>query len=115
MTGDWLGDDRLLLADRLHRYEAPVGWIFNALTNDSSRWLRLDPGEVSPRVLKSRQPDLVVWSSMWPVSPNDTVEVHLEAAERGARTSLRFRWYSDQPPRGTAFLAAWHAGPGALI
>jgi hypothetical protein len=44
-------------------------------------------------VLEATKFDRVVWSSFWPVSPNDTIEFDLSEA-----TALRFRWYTDSPP-----------------
>jgi hypothetical protein len=86
--------DRLPLADRVHDYEAPRELIHAALTVDR-RWLRLQPGEVEPRVLEA-SPSRVVWSSFWPVSPEDTIVFDISGS--GSRCSVRFRWFSDSPP-----------------
>jgi len=98
-TGDC---QRQCLADRVHRFNGiPVEVIVTALTTERSWWLGLQPGEVEPQILAS-DAHHVVWSSFWPVSPNDTIEIDLSNLEDG--TELRFRWYSDSPPdeRGIA-------------
>jgi hypothetical protein len=40
--------------------------------------------------------ETVVWSSFWPVSPDDTIEFDLSASREG--TSIRFRWFTASPP-----------------
>jgi hypothetical protein len=85
--------ERLVLADCVHKYNAPIEFLFYALTTDLAWWLGLHPGEVEPVVLEATKFDRVVWSSFWPVSPNDTIEFDLSEA-----TALRFRWYTDSPP-----------------
>jgi hypothetical protein len=89
-------DRRLVLADRVHLYAAPIELLFAALTFDQAKWLRLQPGEVEPRVLDSVPNETVVWSSFWPVSPDDTIEFELSPSTQG--TSIRFRWFTASPP-----------------
>jgi hypothetical protein len=83
------GPQRIVLADRVHHYAAPSELLFAALTVDQAKWLRLQPGEVEPRVLESVPNETVVWSSFWPVSPADTIEFDLSPSREG--TSIRFR------------------------
>jgi hypothetical protein len=90
------GRERLVLADRVHHYAAPIGLLFAALTVDQAKWLRLQPGEVEPRVLESVPNETIVWSSFWPVSPAGTIEFDL--APSGDGTSIRFRWFTASPP-----------------
>jgi hypothetical protein len=85
--------ERLVLADRVHNYEAPIEFLFYALTNDRAWWLGLRPGEIEPQVLEATKFDRVVWSSLWPVSPEDTIEFDLSGG-----TAIRFRWYTNAPP-----------------
>ena len=84
--------ERLVLADRVHNYNAPIEYLFHALTDDREWWLGLQPGEIEPQVLEATKFDRVVWSSFWPVSPDDTIEFDLSGA-----TAIRFRWYTDSP------------------
>jgi len=95
--------DRQVFADRVHHFAAPTKVIFEALTQDRAQWLQLQPGEIEPHVLASRTYDQVTWSSVWPVSPTDTIEFEL-GRRSGGGTSLRFRWLTAHPPdaRGIA-------------
>jgi hypothetical protein len=104
--------ERQVLADREHRFEAPVWVVFDALTVGQRHWLELQPGEVEPHVLDALPVERVVWSSFWTVSPHDTIEFDLVNGGRPGRragvvsegTTLRFRWFSSSPPdeRGVA-------------
>ena len=87
---------RLVLADRVHHYAAPIELLFAALTVDQAKWLQLQPGEIEPTVLKTVPGKSVVWSSFWPASPDDTIEFDLTS--QGNETSIRFRWFTDSPP-----------------
>lgn len=103
---------REVFADRLHRFEAPIWVVYEALTVRQDKWLYLQPGEVKPELLEATPETHVVWSSFWPVSPGDTIEFDLRepGRQRGGAsrvsegTSLRFRWLTDAPPdeRGVA-------------
>ncbi|MBV8931987.1 MAG: hypothetical protein JO285_05470, partial [Kutzneria sp.] len=94
--------DSDVFGDRIHRFAAPAWVMFEALTVDLHKWLDLVPGEVRPRPLDAERPHRVVWSSLWPVRPEDTVEFYL--APDGPGTTLRFVWRSPSPPdeRGVA-------------
>jgi hypothetical protein len=85
-----------VLADRIHRFAAPVWVVYRALTKERSRWLPLNPGEVEPVVLNAVEDSHVVWSSFWPVSPEDRIEFDLSSDGEG--TALRFRWLTSSPP-----------------
>ncbi len=64
-----------VFGDRSHRFAPPAWVMFDALTVDLHKWLDLASAEVRPRILEAERPNRVVWSSFWPVSPNDTVEL----------------------------------------
>lgn len=49
-----------------------------------------------PGLLEGVPNERVVWSSFWPASPQDTVEIDLRPD--GFDTILRFRWFSSAPP-----------------
>lgn len=85
-----------VFADRTHRFAAPRSVMFDALTIGLDNWLVLAPGETAPEVVESERPHGVVWSSLWPVSPGDTVE--FELTRYGAGTEVRFIWRSPSPP-----------------
>lgn len=78
--------------------------MFDALVVERDKWLLLRDGEVDPKVLEAVRPTLVVWASLWPVSPEDTVRFELTPAESG--TAMRFLWCTGSPPddRGIAFV-----------
>jgi len=65
-----------VLADRVHRHNYPLDLLFLALTAERDRWLRL-----APRLIDPVEPVHVVWSSLWPVSPNDRIELDLSLAD----------------------------------
>jgi hypothetical protein len=64
--------------------QAPPAWaLYEALSDpvaDQARreWLRLEDGEVPPRVLVAVAPSLVVWTSLWPDRPGDQVRFDIE-------------------------------------
>jgi len=92
-----------VLADREHRYKAVPSWaVFRALTDHRKKWMRLGQGEVVPSLLEAVPNDRVVWSSLWPISASDTIE--LGVRQDGVDAILRFRWLSSAPPdeRGIA-------------
>src|SRR5688572_27570253 len=88
---------REICADRVQRFSAPPFVLYKALTRPTwGRWLRLRPKEVLPQVLHAKPELRVVWSSLWPVSPDDTIEFDLSPHDSG--TAVRFRWFSTSPP-----------------
>ena len=90
-------NDAQVFCDRVHRHRAPVDVLFRALTDKEAKWwLQLQPGEVEPEVLEAVPFEHVVWSSFWPVSPEDTIVFDISGS--GPRCSVRFRWFSDSPP-----------------
>lgn len=92
------------MAERVHRYAAQRGLVFTALTGDDGflDWMHQAPGEVRPTILETSPNSRVVWSSLWPVSPTDTIEFDLQP--EGAGTALHYRWRTSHPPddRGVA-------------
>jgi hypothetical protein len=85
-----------VLADRVHRYAPPPWRMYDALVDEVDEWLTLRPGEVRPNVVEASRPGRVVWGSLWPVSPDDTIEFML--ADDGAGSAVRFLWRSSSPP-----------------
>lgn len=71
-----------VFADRVLRYNLPVGVLYSALTQDRATWLPLLPGEVEPQVVDAVPTRRVVWSSFWPVSPDDLIEFDLAPSSR---------------------------------
>jgi len=56
-------------------------------------WLKLLADESEPVIVESEEPNLVVWSSLWPSRPEDRVRFELAPVDsnRNGGTSLRFR------------------------
>lgn len=106
-----------VFGDRVYLHRAPIEVIFRALADVKARWwLGLEPGEVEPEVLEALPHERVMWSSLWPVSPDDVIRFELSevlaerqflgrgAAIEACPTEIRMRWFSDYPPddRGIA-------------
>ena len=91
-----MSDERVVLAERVHKLAPPPWRVFEALTDEIDRWLVVRPREVVPEVLEEVRPSRVVWGSLWPVSPDDTIEFSIEPHQSG--TALRFTWSTASPP-----------------
>lgn len=89
-------DAPMVLAERRHRLAPPPWRIFAALTEEVDRWLTLRPREVKPRVVKGVPSSLVEWSSLWPVSPTDSIVFEIEPD--GAGCAVTLRWSTSNPP-----------------
>lgn len=96
--------ERRAYADRVHKYAPPPWRMFDALVDERDRWLLLRDREVDPKVLEAVRPTLVVWGSLWLVSPEDSIRFELTPAESG--TAMRFLWCTGLPPddRGIALV-----------
>jgi hypothetical protein len=95
-----------VFAERVFRYNMPQDVLYLVLTDQRSSWLRLQPGEVEPQVVRAASFE-VVWSSFWPVSPEDVIEFSLSTTDEHGyrqRSQMRMRWLSSSPPdeRGIA-------------
>jgi hypothetical protein len=78
------------LARRL-KGQAPPPWvIWEALCDpwrpNGREWFDLRTGELGPRLLDSRKPDLVVWSSIWEDRPE--LKIRFEIAAGGAGSAV---------------------------
>ncbi|MGV9772444.1 hypothetical protein [Streptosporangium sp. NPDC003464] len=60
----------------------------NPRRSGGRQWLDLRPDEVEPRILRVVEPELVVWSSLWPERPDDEIRFDIRPAENGC--SLRW-------------------------
>ena len=65
-------------------------------------WLEVRDDETEPRVVESHEPDLVVWSSLWPDRPHDRIELRITA--HGVESRLAFRWLGPEPGPDDAVL-----------
>jgi hypothetical protein len=86
---------------RRRNQPAPPHVVFEALTqphrDPTRRWLLLASDEQAPRVLEAREPELVVWSSLWPERPDAQIRFDLPADAAGQGTDLCWTLLVDEP------------------
>ena len=62
---------------RTRNLPAPPRIVWESLTDPhrlgSRPWLSLLDDEVEPRILEAQKPQLVVWSSIWPKTPDEVI------------------------------------------
>ena len=77
---------------RARNLPAPPAVVWESLTQPrrpgARAWLKLLSDETEPVIVAAREPNLVVWSSLWASRPDDLVRFDLTA--EGGGTSLRF-------------------------
>jgi hypothetical protein len=87
------------LTRRRKTQPAPPHIVFGALTHPRAArarpWLFLDDHEREPRVLRREDPNLVVWSSIWPERPTDRIVFTIEGGDIGYDSTLEWRLESD--------------------
>jgi hypothetical protein len=75
----------------------PLAVVWESLTDpfrEGTRpWLELLEDETAPRILEAARPSLVVWSSIWPHTPE--VVIRFELAPRDRETALT--WTATSP------------------
>ncbi len=96
MNGMEARQEPVLLAAREHRFAPPAWRMFDALTVELDAWLRLRPREMKPKIKVQARPELVVRSSLWPVSPDDEIEFWIRPDAAGS--AVKFQWTSTKPP-----------------
>lgn len=88
------------LGSRARSQPAPPGVVWRSLTDPhdpaARPWLELAGDEVEPRILEAREPDLVVWSSLWPERPQDRVRFDI-GPDRSGGSALRWTVFSPDP------------------
>jgi hypothetical protein len=90
--------DRVVFGEREHSYYSDRAYVFDLLTRRRAEWVQLHPGEVLPDVVAAEPDSFVVWSSFWPGSPDDIIEMTLTTEPDNGPTTLRYRWLTDSPP-----------------
>ena len=90
-----------VLGDRRRPQPAPPKYVFEALTQphrDPVRpWLKLLDDEVEPKIIESREHDLVVWSSIWQLHPHARIRFEIQPDGSGG-TQLRWVLTDDKDP-----------------
>ena len=86
------------LGRRTRNLPAPPPIVWDSLADPhrpgTRPWLTLRSDEVEPSVLDSRKPVLVVWSSIWPQTPDQ--EIRFELASDGA-SGTDLTWILTSP------------------
>jgi hypothetical protein len=112
-----------VLADRIHRYKLPLGLLYAALTENRAAWLRLQPGEITPEVVEAIPLQRVIWSSFWPASPDDIIELDLSSSRqehreptRGQQVANHRRRLLRRDPLSTveSEIPEWRKGRGSI-
>lgn len=69
---------------------ARVLWLSLTQPRDPAarQWLELLDDEIDPRILDSIEPTLVVWSSLWPDRPDESIRFDILPAGQGCQV----RW-----------------------
>jgi uncharacterized protein YndB with AHSA1/START domain len=91
-------DEPFELGRRTKTLPAPPNIVWESLTDphrDRTRpWLFLRPDEVEPQILEAKAPDLVVWSSLWPETPDQVIRFELA---RSSDSGTLLTWTLTSP------------------
>ncbi len=71
----------------------------------SRQWLRLAVDEQPPEVLECEEPELVVWSSLWPSRPDAVIRFELPLDAEGQGTDLTWTLLVHEPEPELALLS----------
>ena len=58
-------------------------------------WLELLESEIAPEIVRAEEPELVIWSSIWPDRPDAVIRFDIEPV--GNSTMLRWTLFLDDP------------------
>lgn len=87
------------VASRRRSQPPPARFLFEALIDPHREpvrhWLDLRDNEIEPTIVESVEPELVVWSSIWPDRPDATIRFDIEAV--GNSTTLCWTLFVDDP------------------
>jgi hypothetical protein len=86
---------------RQRNQPAPPHAVFEALTEPNRdpqrKWLVLLDDETDPAVVESREPDCVVWSSLWTKRPDARLRFDLPSDSTGHGTDLCWTLMVEEP------------------
>lgn len=89
------------IGSRQRSLPPPPRVVFEDLTvpnrSPARPWLHLLDDEVAPAVLESREPEYVVWSSLWPRRPDARITFELPTRGPSCGTDLRWTLTADEP------------------
>ncbi|GIH75279.1 hypothetical protein Plo01_17080 [Planobispora longispora] len=87
------------LGSRERTQPPPPRIVWESLTDPrrpgGRQWLDLRPDEVEPRVLRAVEPELVVWSSLWPERPDDEIRFDIRLSGDGGSWRTRTATETD--------------------
>jgi hypothetical protein len=91
-----VGETAIELGRRRGHLPPPPGVVWESLTEprraNGRQWLDLHEDEVDPRIIEAVRPELVVWSSLWPDTPEQIIMFELAGGRGG--TLLTWTWLS---------------------
>jgi hypothetical protein len=75
------------LGRRTRTLPAPPSIVWDSLTDpvqpEARAWLNLLDDEIAPRLLETIRPTLVVWSSIWPTTPDQIIRFDIASDGEG--------------------------------
>jgi hypothetical protein len=90
----------LEIGSRERRQPAPPHVVWRSLVEPhqpgARSWLDLLDDEVEPRIVQAVEPNLVIWSSLWPSRADDTIRFDLRPS--GVETALHWMVLTNNPP-----------------
>jgi hypothetical protein len=91
----------LELGSRTRTQPAPPHVVWTSLTRPyapgARPWLDLADAEIDPRILEADEPSLVVWSTLWPDRPDETIRFDIESHAGGCRLRWTLRTGGEPP------------------
>lgn len=89
------------IGSRRRNLPAPPHVVFEDLTvpnrSEARPWLDLLDDELAPEIVESREPEHVVWSSLWPRRDDARITFELPPGHAGSGTDLRWTLTVDEP------------------
>ncbi|MGV0152801.1 hypothetical protein ACSW29_05635 [Rhodococcus sp. GB-02] len=87
------------VATRRRSQPPPARFMFEELIDPhrqpARHWLELLESEIAPEIVRAVEPELVIWSSIWPDRPDAVIRFDIEAI--GNSTMLRWTLFLDDP------------------
>ncbi len=87
------------VATRRRSQPPPARFMFEALIDPyrqpARHWLELLESEIAPEIVRAEEPELVIWSSIWPDRPDAVIRFDIEAVGNG--TMLRWTLFLEDP------------------
>lgn len=105
------------VASRRRSQPPPARFLFEALIDPHREpvrhWLDLRDNEIEPRIIETVEPELVVWSSIWPDRPDAIIRFDIEAV--GNSTTLCWTLFVEDPVPTESEVVRWRKRINTLI